>query len=319
MGPISKKHKQTILIADDSEMNRSILADMLGDSYEILEAENGVKTVEMLQKYGTNIDLLLLDIVMPEMDGFEGLTLMNKNNWIEDIPVMMISAESTPEYVERAYSLGATDFISRPFNAVVVHHRVVNTTLLYAKQKKLIGLVAEQIYEKEQQSSLMIDILSHTVEYRNGGSGQHVLHIRIITELLLRHLVLKTSRYRLISTDIALISNASALYDIGKISVPGAVLKKPGRLTDEEFEAMKNHTEVGSRMLDTLPFDNDQPLLKVARDICRWHHERYDGRGYPDGLKGEGLVIFLFGLKYGDRLEKTILHRLKERKPGETK
>ena len=272
MGPISKKHKQTILIADDSEMNRSILADMLGDSYEILEAENGVKTVEMLQKYGTNIDLLLLDIVMPEMDGFEVLTLMNKNNWIEDIPVMMISAESTPEYVERAYSLGATDFISRPFNAVVVHHRVVNTTLLYAKQKKLIGLVVEQIYEKEQQSSLMIDILSHTVEYRNGGSGQHVLHIRIITELLLRHLVLKT-------------------YDIGKISVPGAVLKKPGRLTDEEFEAMKNHTEVGSRMLDTLPFDNDQPLLKVARDICRWHHERYDGRGYPDGLKGDEIPI----------------------------
>ncbi len=228
---------------------------------------------------------------MPEMDGFEVLTLMNKNNWIEDIPVMMISAESTPEYVERAYSLGATDFISRPFNAVVVHHRVVNTTLLYAKQKKLIGLVAEQIYEKEQQSSLMIDILSHTVEYRNGGSGQHVLHIRIITELLLRHLVLKTSRYRLTSTDIALISNASALYDIGKISVPGAVLKKPGRLTDEEFEAMKNHTEVGSRMLDTLPFDNDQPLLKVARDICRWHHERYDGRGYPDGLKGDEIPI----------------------------
>ena len=291
MDPISKKHKQTILIADDSEMNRSILADMLGEEYKILEAENGMKAVEALQKYGTAIDLVLLDIVMPEMDGFEVLRLMNKRKWIEDIPVMMISAENTPEYVERAYDLGATDFISRPFNAAVVHHRVVNTTLLYAKQKKLIGLVAEQIYEKEQQSSLMVDILSHTVEYRNGGSGQHVLHIRILTELLLRHLVLKTNRYRLNSTDIALITNASALYDIGKISVPGEVLNKPGRLTDEEFAAIKGHTEAGFQMMDTLPFSGEEPLLRVARSICRWHHERYDGKGYPDGLKGDEIPI----------------------------
>ena len=291
MDSINKEHKQKILIADDSEMNRSILADMLGDEYEILEAEDGVKAVEALQKYGTAIDLVLLDIVMPEMDGFEVLTLMNRKNWIEDIPVIMISAESAPSHVERAYNLGATDFISRPFNALVVHRRVVNTTLLYAKQKKLVGLVAEQIYEKEKQSNLMIDILSHIVEFRNGESGQHVLHIRTLTELFLRHLTLKTDRYQLSRGDMALISTASALHDIGKISIPSEVLNKPGRLTNEEFEIMKTHTVVGSQMMDNLPIHNDEPLVKVARAICRWHHERYDGRGYPDGLKGDEIPI----------------------------
>ena len=293
MGSINtqQKHRQKILIADDSEMNRSILADMLGDEYDIMEAENGVEAVALLQKHGPEISLVLLDIVMPEMDGFGVLTVMNQHRWIEDVPVIMISAESSSDHMERAYNLGITDFISRPFNALVVHRRVVNTTLLYAKQKKLVDMVANQIYEKEQQSTLMIDILSHIVEFRNGESGQHVLHIRTLTELLLQHLSLKTDRYQLSRADIALISTASSLHDIGKISIPGEVLNKPGRLTDAEYEIMKTHSVVGAQMLDNLPVHEDEPLVKVARAICRWHHERWDGRGYPDGLKGDDIPI----------------------------
>lgn len=286
-----KSPRQTILIADDSEMNRSILTDMLGDEYDIMEAENGVEAVFLLQKYGNSISLLLLDIVMPEMDGFGVLTLMNKHRWIEDIPVIMISAENASVHVERAYEMGVTDFISRPFDALILHRRVVNTILLYAKQKRLIDLVADQIYEKEQQSSLMVDILSHIVEFRNGESGQHVLHIRTLTELLLKYLGNKDSRYQLPRSEIAMICTASALHDVGKIAIPGEILNKPGRLTDEEFAIMKTHTLIGASMLEALPVHQEEPLIKKAYEICRWHHERYDGRGYPDGLKGDEIPI----------------------------
>lgn len=284
-----KKYK--ILIADDSEMNRSILAKMLGEEYEILEAENGLEAVKILKSREAEISLLLLDIVMPKMDGFEVLAMMNKYRWIENIPVIMISAENSASHVERAYELGVTDYISRPFDAIVVHRRVVNTIFLYAKQKKLVGMVSDQIYEKEKRSSLMIDILSHIVEFRNGESGLHVLHIHTITEILLQHLVQKTKKYPLSHSDISIISTASALHDIGKIAIPEEILNKPGRLTKEEFEVIKKHSEVGASMLKELPFRQDEPLVKTAYEICRWHHERYDGKGYPDGLVGEEIPI----------------------------
>ncbi len=283
--------KQKILIVDDSEMNRSILADMLGDEYEILEAENGSEGVAMLQTRGSEISLVLLDIVMPGLDGFGVLNMMNKNGWIEDIPVIMISAESGSSHVERAFDLGVTDFISRPFDALIVHRRVVNTILLYAKQKKLVSLVAEQIYEKERRSNLMIDILSHIVEFRNGESGMHVRHVHILTETLLTELMRRTDKYRLTPADISVISTASALHDIGKIAIPEEILNKPGRFTDEEFAIMKKHSMYGADMLEALPFYQDEPLVKAAYEICRWHHERWDGRGYPDGLKEDEIPI----------------------------
>ena len=284
--------KQIILIADDSEMNRSILADMLEDEYEIIEAENGIQAVAALQRHGESISLVLLDIVMPELDGFGVLKIMKQRHWIDDIPVIMISAEAEAGHVERAYELGITDFISRPFDALIVHRRVVNTILLYAKQKKLVSMVADQIYAKEQQSNLMIDILSHIVEFRNGESGLHVLHIRTLTELFLRQLVQITDRYPLTRSDISLISTASALHDIGKIAVPSEILNKPGRLTAEEFAVMKTHALEGDTMLRDLPIHQDEPLVKTAYEICRWHHERYDGSGYPDGLRGDDIPIY---------------------------
>ena len=224
------KEKSTILIVDDSELNRTVLADILGDEYNFIEAENGARAIGLLRTH-TDIDLILLDMVMPEMNGFDVLTAMNNNRQIEDIPVVMISAENGIEHIERAYDLGVTDYISRPFDMAVVRRRVINTLMLYAKQKRLVRLVAEQVYEKEKSNSTMINILSHIVEFRNGESGMHVLHIQTATDILLHTLVQKTDKYHLTAADISLISTASALHDIGKINIPESILNKPGRLT----------------------------------------------------------------------------------------
>lgn len=288
---MKQKHMQKILVVDDSEINRSILADMLGTEYEIIEAEDGVQAVALLQQQSISISLVLLDIVMPKMDGFGVLSAMNQNDWIEDIPVIMITAESASNHIERAYELGVTDFITRPFDALIVHRRVNNTILLYAKQKRLVSMVADQIYEKERSNNLMIDILSHIVEFRNGESGLHVVHVRTLTELLLKHLIQKTNRYNLTQSDVSLIGTASALHDIGKIAIPDHILNKPGKLTQEEFETMKTHTSIGSEMLENLPFHKNEPLIRIAYEITRWHHERYDGRGYPDGIQGDDIPI----------------------------
>ena len=282
--------KPKILIADDSAMNRAILVEMLGDGYDVIEAENGREAVRALQSE-PEIDLLLLDIMMPEMDGFEVLEQMNRYGWIEDVPVIMISAENGSAYIERAYDLGATDFIKRPFDMAVVRRRVTNTLMLYTKQKQLVGLVAQQVYENQKNNNLMIGILSHIVEFRNGESGAHVLHIHTATELILNHLVKKTDKYKLSAADIAMIGTASALHDIGKINIPEEILNKPGRLTKEEFDIMKTHTTIGAHILENLPYQQEEPLVKVSYEICRWHHERWDGRGYPDGLKGEEIPI----------------------------
>ena len=282
--------KDKILIVDDSEMNRAILADMLED-YETIEAEDGVQAMEVLQRQHDSLGLVLLDIVMPHMDGFEVLSAMNENHWIGDIPVILVSAEREASRVERAFELGATDFIMRPFDSFIVRQRVVNTLLLYAKQKQLVAMVEEQLEEKEKYSSAMIDILSHIVETRNGESGLHVLHVRAITEFFLRALKRSTDRYSLPEEVITLIGNASALHDIGKMEIDEAILNKPGRLTAEEFEIMKTHTLIGAEMLAGEDVDQDNPLVKTAYEICRWHHERYDGLGYPDGLAGEDIPI----------------------------
>ncbi len=285
------ERKQTILIVDDSLSNREFLIAMLEDDYRILEASGGIEAIKMLREYGSAIDLMILDIVMPDVDGFEVLAVMNDCGMIEDIPVIMISSESDPSIIERAYTMHATDYIDRPFNAFIVRKRVINTLNLHARHKRLNRLITHLVYEKEKNNTMMVNILSHTVEFRNGESGMHVLNISTITGLLLQHLVKKTDRYHLTQHDISLIVIASALHDIGKISIPGKILNKPGRFTPEEFDIMKTHTIMGEQMLKDIPLYAQEPLIKVARTICRSHHERYDGRGYPDGLVGEEIPI----------------------------
>lgn len=284
------ENRETILIVDDSAMNRMLLSDILADTYNIIEAEDGEQAIAILQQHASEISIVVLDMVMPKVDGFGVLEAMNENRWIQFLPVVSISTESSPEFVERAYSLGVTDFINRPFDELIVIRRVSNTIKLYAKQRKLTNMVANEIFEKERNGSLMITILSHIVEFRNGESGMHVINIGTLTEILLNQISKKDDRYYLPYAERDLIVKASALHDIGKISIPEEVLNKPGKLTDEEFEAMKQHTVIGYQMLSDLGFQ-DEPLVKVSREITRWHHERYDGRGYPDGLKGDEIPL----------------------------
>ncbi|WP_130862365.1 bifunctional diguanylate cyclase/phosphohydrolase [Bacilliculturomica massiliensis] len=285
------KRQGLILIVDDTEMNRSMLADMLSEDYMIVEAADGEEALAILCGRHDEISLVLLDIVMPKMDGFEVLAHMNKKGWIGRIPVITISAETASTYIDHAYDLGATDYISRPFDEKTVQRRVRNTIMLYSKQKALEGMVAEQIVEKERNNFLMVEILSNIVEFRNGESGLHVLHIRTLTEIFLRKLQEISPFYTLSPTRMALIINASALHDVGKISIPEEILNKPGKLTQEEFEVMKTHSALGAQIMEDALQRHREDLIQIAYNICRWHHERWDGRGYPDGLKGDDIPI----------------------------
>lgn len=282
---------EKILIVDDSEMNREILTDMLGGEYEILEACNGKEAITILNKRNTEISLVLLDMVMPEMNGIEVLDVMRKNSWLTDTPVIMISAENSAEVIHKAYELGVTEFISRPFDDLIVRKRCQNVINLYAKQRKLMGLFADQFYEREKESKMMIDILAHIVEFRNNECGMHVVNVQTYTNILAEAMSEKTDKYGLTTEKIALITKTAALHDVGKICIPDEVLNKPGRLTDEEFAIMKSHSAVGSEMLNDLPFHKNEPLVKMAYAVARWHHERWDGRGYPDRLVGDDIPI----------------------------
>ena len=304
------KVKQQILIVDDSEMNREILTEMLQDDFRILEAENGEEALKMLKQYGTGISLMLLDIVMPVMNGFEVLAAMAREHWMDDIPVIMISSEESEDYIRRAYEMGIADYIRRPFDAKIVYQRVFNTIKLYAKQRRLISLVADQIYEKEKNNRMMVGILSQIVEFRNGESGPHVLHIQTLTRLLLERLVQKTGQYGLSWSEQYMISMASALHDIGEIGIDEKILNKPGKLTKEEFDIMKTHTLIGAAMLENLKMYQGEILLEVAYQICRWHHERYDGKGYPDGLVGEEIPISAQVVSLADAYDALISDRV---------
>ena len=285
------QNKSQILLVDDSAMNRMILKEILGGDYRILEAENGQECLEKLQTEAENIALVLLDINMPVMDGFEVLKAMNANHTIEDIPVIMISSDDSDAAIRRSYELGANDYVNRPFDARIVYRRVTNTIKLYAKQRRLVQMVSDQIRARENNTDMLVGVLSHIVEFRNGESGAHVRHIRIITELLLHRLLEISSQYPITAEQQDNIPLASALHDIGKIGIDEKILNKPGKLTPEEFEVVKTHSMLGAEMLHQLENFNEQPLLQTAYEITRWHHERWDGRGYPDGLKGDEIPI----------------------------
>ena len=285
------QNKSQILLVDDSAMNRMILKEILGGDYRILEAENGQECLEKLQTEAENIALVLLDINMPVMDGFEVLKAMNANHTIEDIPVIMISSDDSDAAIRRSYELGASDYVNRPFDARIVYRRVTNTIKLYAKQRRLVQMVSDQIRARENNTDMLVGVLSHIVEFRNGESGAHVRHIRIITELLLHRLLEISSQYPITAEQQDNIPLASALHDIGKIGIDEKILNKPGKLTPEEYEVIKTHSMLGAEMLHQLENFNEQPLLQTAYEIARWHHERWDGRGYPDGLKGDEIPI----------------------------
>ena len=282
--------RQKILIVDDSKFNRDILKEILGETYNYLEAENGNQAIQMIGE-NIGIDLMLLDINMPQMNGFEVLKIMKRSQCIEETPVIMISSEESVDTMREAYEMGITDYITRPFDSVIVKKRVQNTLSLYANQNNLVNVVVDQIYEKEENNNIMIRILSSILGSRNSESREHILHIKTATEMMLRQLIKITDIYHLTEADIALITTASSLHDIGKIYIPEEILNKPGRLTDEEFKIMKTHSELGADIIQDMHLPQEKPLVHTAWEICRWHHERWDGKGYPDGLKGEEIPI----------------------------
>ena len=282
--------RQKILIVDDSEFNRDMLKEILRETYNYLEAENGNQAIQIMGE-NPGIDLMLLDINMPQMNGFEVLKWMNQSRCIDETPVIMISSEDAVDTMRKAYELGITDYITRPFDSVIVKKRVQNTLDLYMNQKHLINVVYNQVYEKEENNNIMIQIMSNILGSHNSESREHILHIKTATEMMLRQLAKTTDEYHLTETDIALITTASSLHDIGKICIPEEILNKPGRLTDEEFKIMKTHSELGAAIIKDMDFPQDHPLVHTVWEICRWHHERWDGKGYPDGLKGEEIPI----------------------------
>ena len=287
-----QSEKPSVLIVDDSEMNRIILNEMLKDEYRVLEADNGRTALDMVDRYGDELSLVLLDIIMPGMNGFEVLGELSRRTVADSLPVIMISSEDSDDVVLRAYELGASDYINRPFNARVVRRRVSNTIRLYAKQRRLTSLLSQQYNERVKNSRMLIDIMAGVMELRNGESGLHVTHIEKLTELLLGCLVHRSDKFPLDNEQRSTIAMASALHDIGKMSIDDAILNKPGRLTTEEFEIMKTHTTIGADMLRELGRHHaGNALLDYAYQIARWHHERWDGKGYPDGLKGDDIPI----------------------------
>ena len=265
--------RQKILIVDDSELNRDILKEILGETYNYLEAENGNQAIQMIGE-NIGIDLMLLDINMPQMNGFEVLEIMKESQCINETPVIMISSEADVDTMRKAYELGITDYITRPFDSVIVQKRVQNTLGLYMNQKHLINVVYNQVYEKEENNNIMIQIMSNILGSHNSESREHILHIKTATEMMLRQLAKTTDEYHLTETDIALITTASSLHDIGKICIPEEILNKPGRLTDEEFKIMKTHSELGAAIIKDMDFPQDHPLVHTVWEICRWHHER---------------------------------------------
>lgn len=287
-----QSEKPSVLIVDDSEMNRIILNEMLKDEYRVLEADNGRTALDLVDRYGDELSLVLLDIIMPGMNGFEVLGELSRRTVADSLPVIMISSEDSDDVVLRAYELGASDYINRPFNARVVRRRVSNTIRLYAKQRRLTNLLSQQYNERVKNSRMLIDIMAGVMELRNGESGRHVTNIEKLTELLLGYLVQRSGTISLDNEERSTIALASALHDIGKMSIDDAILNKPGRLTPEEFEIMKTHTTIGANMLLELGSHHaGNALLEYAYQIARWHHERWDGRGYPDGLKGDDIPI----------------------------
>lgn len=289
---IFQSEKPSVLIVNDSEMNRIILNEMLKDEYRVLEADNGRTALDLVDRYGDELSLVLLDIIMPGMNGFEVLGELSRRTVADSLPVIMISSEDSDDVVLRAYELGASDYINRPFNARVVRRRVSNTIRLYAKQRRLTSLLSQQYNERVKNSRMLIDIMAGVMELRNGESGLHVTHIEKLTELLLGCLVHRSDKFPLDNEQRSTIAMASALHDIGKMSIDDAILNKPGRLTSEEFEIMKTHTTLGADMLFELGHQHaGNSLLEYAYQIARWHHERWDGKGYPDGLKGDEIPI----------------------------
>lgn len=288
---VSVGKKPIVMVVDDSEFNREMLSEILSSEYEVIEASGGEQCISLLRSYGYAVSAILLDIIMPGLNGFDVLEYMKLNNMTEDIPVITITGDESDETVRKAYELGVSDYVKRPFDAKVVYMRVSNAIKMHEKQKSLISALSNEMREKEKNGVLLIELLSEIVEYRGVAIGEHVKHVVALTKTMLGELMTKTKKYALTSNDVFLISTAAALHDIGKCAIDQSVVRKEGLYTPEEYEKMKMHTTLGAKIIADLKEYESEPLVKYAHDICLWHHERFDGKGYPDGLVGDEIPI----------------------------
>lgn len=289
--------KERILIVDDEEVNRTILEVMFGETYEVVQGENGQEAVEQLEE-NPNFALILLDVIMPVMDGFAVLEYMKQKELIEKIPVILITSETVRDSEDKAYSYGIADVIHKPFYPDIVKRRSKNLIELYQNKANMEKRLKEQeiailAQEKKirENNEFLIEALSSVVEFRSSESGDHVRRIKYFTRVLLKYLAKYFPEYNITPLQVEEITKASTLHDVGKIGIPDAILLKPGRLTPEEFEVMKTHTTIGCDMLETFKRGVEDEFYKYCYEICRYHHERWDGNGYPDHLKGSEIPI----------------------------
>lgn len=294
------KKRNTILIVDDIDINRAILRETFCNKYHILEAENGKQALEIIQGNIHKIAAILLDLVMPVMDGFETLEHLYRQKLLNVVPVFMITADRNEENMCHSYDIGVMDIISKPFTPYVVERRVSTVIELFQARERLSKVVEtqeraleERAREIQSLNSSIIETLATAIEFRDCESGEHVKRIYDITYLMLYGLNESGIEGCNFTEDqIGQIATASIMHDIGKIAIPDRILNKPGRLTEEEFAIMKTHTLRGCELLDRIPKSRENPIYQYAYDICRHHHERWDGSGYPDGLKGNEITIW---------------------------
>ncbi len=297
--------KDKVLVVDDVKINREMLAEMLQEEYDIEQAEGGMKALKILKERYEEFVVVLLDLMMPEVDGFAVLEVMRNQKWIEKTPVIIISGENSKEAEKRSLGLGASDFIRKPFDNYLVKRRVKNTADLFSykrslekkvesqtetlrKQYKLLQIQAEKIKESNTK---IIDILGNVVEQRNLESGEHIKRVKGFTKILAVEVMKEYPEYELTDEKVELLTSASALHDVGKIAIPDSILLKPGKLTDDEYEYMKSHAARGGEIIQNIEGAWDKDYGIVCYEICRHHHERWDGRGYPDALKGEDIPL----------------------------
>lgn len=300
-----ESYMEKILIVDDVSINRMVLTDILEEDYEVEQANSGKNAIEILNQKYDEFSLVLLDLIMPGISGFDVLEYMNSQGWLDQLPVIVISGENSQEAEEKSLELRATDFIRKPFDESIVQRRVKNIVDLYVYRRGLERKVQEQTKELQQQyqtllkqaerikqnNERIIDVLGMVVEYRHSESGMHVQRVKKYTEILATEAMKEYPEYGLTEEKVQKIATASVLHDLGKIAIPDGILLKPGKLTADEFEYMKTHTTKGGEILSQIKGAWEDDFGEICYQICRHHHEKYDGRGYPDGLKGEGIPL----------------------------
>lgn len=294
----TEEAKKTILIADDAEVNRELLRLIFEDRFNIMEAKDGEETIELLDSDHDRISLLFLDLVMPRKSGLDVMKHMRLMGYMTNIPVIMVTGEATTETDLRAYEYGASDIIYKPFEPKIVMRRALNIIELFENrfdiERKLDERTKELVASQkklEQSNEFLINALSSVVEFRSLESGEHIRRVKHFTRIIINYVNKFYPEYGLTKEKIALIVSASALHDIGKIAIPDSILLKPAKLTEEEFKEMKKHTIYGCSLLENFRQDESE-FYRYCYDICRWHHERYDGGGYPDHLVGEDIPIW---------------------------